>query len=256
MTALAPILTIDHVSKSFGGLQVIRDLAFSVRRGEATALIGPNGAGKTTVFNIISGVYQPISGRIVLDGQDITTVPSRRRISHGVARSFQNVRLMPHLSVCENLIVGQHVRATGLLNLLTPFRLLPNHRWRVQAIDALAEAGLAAYADAMVGELPYGIRKRVDLVRATLAGASLLMLDEPAAGLNPTETDALRGHLELLKARGVTLLVVEHDMHFIGQVCDHVVVLNFGEKIAEGSLSAVQQDAQVRAAYLGYEEAA
>ncbi len=256
MTAEAPILILDRVSKSFGGLQVIRDLAFAVRRGEATALIGPNGAGKTTVFNIISGVYQPTSGRIVLDGQDITSVPSRRRIGHGIARSFQNVRLMPHLSVCENLIVGQHVRATGLLNLLTPFRLMPNHRWRRQAIDALAEAGLAGYADAMVGELPYGIRKRIDLVRATLAGASLLMLDEPAAGLNPTETEALRGHLELLKARGVTLLVVEHDMHFIGQVCDHVVVLNFGEKIAEGTLSAVQQDAQVRAAYLGYDEAA
>ncbi len=256
MTAEAPILTLDRVSKSFGGLQVIRDLSFSVRRGEATALIGPNGAGKTTVFNIISGVYQPTSGRIVLDEQDITSVPSRRRIGHGIARSFQNVRLMPHLSVCENLIVGQHVRATGLLNLLTPFRFMPNHRWRRQAIDALAEAGLASHADAMVGELPYGIRKRIDLVRATLAGASLLMLDEPAAGLNPTETEALRGHLELLKARGVTLLVVEHDMHFIGQVCDHVVVLNFGEKIAEGTLSAVQQDAQVRAAYLGYEEAA
>jgi ABC-type branched-subunit amino acid transport system ATPase component len=256
MTMPAPILTLDHVSKSFGGLQVIRDLDFSVRPGEATALIGPNGAGKTTVFNIISGVYQPTSGRILLAGQDITALPSRRRIGHGVARSFQNVRLMPHLTVCENLIVGQHVRATGLFNLLTPFRLLPNHRWRAQAIDALGEAGLAAYADAMVGELAYGIRKRIDLVRATLAGASLLMLDEPAAGLNPTETDALRAHLELLKARGVTLLVVEHDMHFVGQVCDHVVVLNFGEKIAEGALSEVQQDAQVRAAYLGYDEAA
>src|ERR1700760_4135186 len=177
MTAAAPILTLDHVSKSFGGLQVIRDLTFSVRRGEATALIGPNGAGKTTVFNIISGVYEPSSGRIFLDGEDITSIPSRRRVSCGIARSFQNVRLMPHLSVCENLIVGQHVRASGLLDLLTPFRLLPNHRWRRQAIDALAEAKLDGYADAMVSELSYGVRKRIDLVRATLAGASLLMLD-------------------------------------------------------------------------------
>jgi branched-chain amino acid transport system ATP-binding protein len=256
MTQGVPILALDHVSKSFGGLQVIRDLSFSVRRGEATALIGPNGAGKTTVFNIISGVYQPTSGRIVLDGSDITAAPSRRRIRHGIARSFQNVRLMPHLSVCENLIVGQHVRATGLVNLLTPFRLLPNHRWRRQAIGALAEVGLDAYAEATVGELPYGIRKRVDLVRATLAGASLLLLDEPAAGLNPTETEALRTHLDRLKAQGITLLVVEHDMHFIGAVCDHVVVLNFGEKIAEGTLSAVQQDPQVRAAYLGFDDEA
>ncbi|MEW6641785.1 MAG: ABC transporter ATP-binding protein [Pseudomonadota bacterium] len=256
MTDAAPILALDHISKAFGGLQVIRDLSFSVRRGEATALIGPNGAGKTTVFNIISGVYAPTSGRILLDDQDITAVPSRQRIGHGIARSFQNVRLMSHLTVCENLIVGQHVRAGGLLNLLTPFRLWPNHRWRRQAIAALDEAGLAVHADSTVSELPYGVRKRIDLVRATLAGASLLMLDEPAAGLNPTETEALRGHLELLKQRGVTLLVVEHDMHFIGNVCDHVVVLNFGEKIAEGTLSAVQADAQVRAAYLGFDEAA
>jgi ABC-type branched-subunit amino acid transport system ATPase component len=193
---------------------------------------------------------------VLLDGTDLANVPSRRRIGLGVARSFQNVRLMPHLSVCENLIVGQHVRNSGLLDLLTPFRLLPNNRWRREAIAALAEVGLERYADEPVGALPYGVRKQVDLVRATLAGASLLMLDEPAAGLNPTETQALRLHLERLKARGVTLFVVEHDMHFVGQVCEHVIVLNFGEKIAEGPLHEVQRDPQVRAAYLGSEVAA
>ena len=255
-TAVPSILTLDHVTKSFGGLTAIHDLDIDVQRGEATALIGPNGAGKTTLFNIVSGALQPDSGRILFNGSDITALPSRRRIGCGIARSFQNVRLMPHLTVCENLIVGQHVRTAGLRDLLTPFRFLPNHRWRRQAVEALAEAGLEAWADATVSELPYGVRKRIDLVRATLAGASLLMLDEPAAGLNPSETQVLRGHLEALKARGVTLLVVEHDMHFIGQVCDHVVVLNFGEKIAEGTLAAVQRDAQVRAAYLGFDEAA
>jgi branched-chain amino acid transport system ATP-binding protein len=252
----APVLTLEHLSKSFGGLHVLRDLTFSVRRGEATALIGPNGAGKTTVFNVVSGVYAPSSGRILLDGRDITAMPSRQRIRHGIARSFQNVRLMTHLTVVENLIVGQHVRASGLLDLVRPFRLVPNHRWRREALAALAEAGLEAYADDTVAALPYGIRKRIDLVRATLAGASLLMLDEPAAGLNPSETNALRTHLDLLKSRGVTLLVVEHDMHFIGNVCEHVVVLNFGEKIAEGTLAHVQRDERVRAAYLGTEEAA
>ena len=250
-----PALTLDNVSKAFGGLQVLRDVNLSVKRGEATALIGPNGAGKTTVFNVVSGVYAPTSGRILLDGQDITDVPSRKRIGHGIARSFQNVRLMSHLSVVENLIIGQHVKASGFADLLTPFRLIPNHRWRREALDALREAGLDGYADNRVSELPYGIRKRVDLVRSTLAGTQLLMLDEPAAGLNPTETNALREHLELLQARGVTLLVVEHDMHFVGNVCDHVIVLNFGEKIAEGSLADVQRDERVRAAYLGTEEA-
>jgi ABC-type branched-subunit amino acid transport system ATPase component len=162
---------------------------------------------------------------------------------------------MSHLTVIENLIVGQHVRASGLLDLVKPFRLVPNHRWRREAIDALAECGLEAYADESVSALPYGIRKRIDLVRATLAGASLLMLDEPAAGLNPTETNAMRAHLELLKKRGVTLLIVEHDMHFVDQVCERVIVLNFGEKIAEGTLAEVQRDPQVRSAYLGDEAA-
>ena len=248
MTAL---LAIEHLSIAFGGVQVLQDLSFTVPKGTATALIGPNGAGKTTVFNIVSGVYRPTGGRILLAGRDITALPSRQRIRHGVARSFQNVRLMDHLSVVENLLVGQHATTRGLRDLLMPFRLVPNHRWRREATDALAEAGLAAYADAGVGALPYGIRKRVDLVRATLAGATLLMLDEPAAGLNPTETNALRDHLALLRRRGVTLLVVEHDMQFVGEVCEHVVVLDFGQKLAEGTLAQVQRDERVRAAYLG-----
>ncbi len=246
-----PALALDSLSQSFGGLQVLTDLSLSVPAGRATALIGPNGAGKTTVFNVVSGVYAPTAGRVLLHGRDITAMPSRRRIRHGLARSFQNVRLMDHLSVVENLIVGQHATTRGLSDLLTPFRLWPEHRWRRQAVDALAEVGLSAHADAAVGALPYGIRKRIDLVRATLAGASLLMLDEPAAGLNPTEMNALRDHLALLRRRGVTLLVVEHDMRFVGEVCDWVVALDFGQKITEGPLAEVQRDERVRAAYLG-----
>ncbi|MEH3144184.1 MAG: ABC transporter ATP-binding protein [Methylobacterium frigidaeris] len=248
---MSALLTVENLSIAFGGLQVLQDLGFTVPEGQATALIGPNGAGKTTVFNLVSGVYRPTGGRILLRGQDITALPSRRRIRHGIARSFQNVRLMDHLSVVENLLVGQHATTRGLRDLLVPFRLVPNHRWRREAVDALAEAGLAAHADSAVGALPYGIRKRVDLVRATLAGASLLMLDEPAAGLNPTETNSLRDHLALLRRRGVTLLVVEHDMQFVGEVCEHVVVLDFGQKLAEGTLAQVQRDERVRAAYLG-----
>ncbi|MFE1600443.1 ABC transporter ATP-binding protein [Methylobacterium sp. ID0610] len=244
-------LHIEHLSIAFGGLQVLQDLSFSVPAGQATALIGPNGAGKTTVFNVVSGVYRPDAGRIRLGDRDITALPSRQRIRHGIARSFQNVRLMDHLSVVENLLVGQHATTRGLRDLLVPFRLVPNHRWRREAREALAEAGLGAYAEAAVGALPYGIRKRVDLVRATLAGASLLMLDEPAAGLNPAETNALRDHLGLLRRRGITLLVVEHDMHFVGAVCERVVVLDFGQKLAEGTLAEVQRDERVRAAYLG-----
>lgn len=247
----AAALSVSGVSKSFGGLSVVRDLSFEVAKGRAAALIGPNGAGKTTVFNLVSGVYPVDTGTIRANGADITTMPSRRRIRTGIARSFQNIRLMPHLSVLENLLVGQHVRASRLRDLLTPFWLVPNHRWKLEARAVLAEAGLGRHADETVGSLSYGVRKRVDLVRATLAGATVLMLDEPAAGLNPSETNALRDHLRGLIGRGVTLLVVEHDMHFVDSICDHVIVLNFGEKIAEGSLDEVRRDPRVREAYLG-----
>lgn len=249
----APFLSVQQLSKSFGGLSVIRDLDFSVQRGSSTALVGPNGAGKTTVFNLISGVYPTGGGTIEIDGVDITPLPSRRRIEAGIARSFQNIRLMSHLTVLDNLLVGQHVRASSLRDLLQPFRLVRNHAWIQNAIRGLEECGLQNYAHERISALPYGVRKRIDLVRATLAEPSLLMLDEPAAGLNATETAELRQHLELLKSRGVTLLVIEHDMHFVGSICNHVVVLNFGERIAEGTLAEIQTDAKVREAYLGTE---
>ena len=256
MIEAMPFLSIRGLTKSFDGLSVIRDLSFDVMKGASTALIGPNGAGKTTVFNLISGVYDVSGGTISLDGVDVTSMPSRLRIRAGIARSFQNIRLMSHLTVLDNLLVGQHVRAAGVIALLEPFRLIPNHRWKREAMRELEECGLQRYAHERISALPYGIRKRIDLVRATLASSSLLMLDEPAAGLNATETAELRKHLDLLKSRGVTLLVIEHDMHFVNAICGHVVVLNFGEKIAEGSFADVQTDAKVREAYLGMEDAA
>ncbi|MDE1567380.1 ABC transporter ATP-binding protein [Aquabacter sp. P-9] len=247
-------LSISGLCKSFAGVRAIRDLSFEVPKGRTTALIGPNGAGKTTVFNLVSGVYGVDAGTIQVNGVDVTHMPSRKRIGTGVARSFQNIRLMNHLSVLENLLVGQHVRASSIGALLTPYRLIPNHRWKREARAALAENGLERYADEMVSALPYGVRKRIDLVRATLAGANVLMLDEPAAGLNPSETNALRDHLRALMDKGLTMLVVEHDMHFVDSICEKVVVLNFGEKIAEGPLSQVRRDPKVREAYIGAED--
>jgi branched-chain amino acid transport system ATP-binding protein len=238
------ILSVQEVSKSFGGLTVIDHVSFSVRRGSRTALIGPNGAGKTTIFNLVNGVYPPDQGTIVLEGQDITHLPPRRRIARGLARSFQNVRLMPHLSTIENVMLGEHWR-------VSPLSFARGRKAERAARAALDDAGLDTYPGQVVSNLPYGIQKRIEVVRALAAEPRLLLLDEPAAGLNTAETEALRALLERTSTRGTTLLVVEHDMQFVRRLCDHVVVLNFGRKIFEGTPEAVHSDPGVREAYLG-----
>jgi ABC-type branched-subunit amino acid transport system ATPase component len=247
-------LEVRQVSKSFGGLKVIENLSFDVGRGERLALIGPNGAGKTTIFNLITGVYPVDSGAVVLDGRDITRLASRQRIRHGLARTFQNIRLMPHLSVLENAMITQYARAPGVATMFQPVGFGRHNRWREEARAALADAGLESFANEAAGALPYGVQKRIELVRALLAAPRVLLLDEPAAGLNPAETVALQRSLEAIAARGITLVVVEHDMHFVGRLCERVVVLNFGVKIAECAPAEIHADARVREAYLGAED--
>ncbi len=247
-------LEIQNLHKSFGGLKVIDALSFSVQRGERLALIGPNGAGKTTVFNLITGVYPLDSGKVLLEGGEITALPSRYRIRRGLARTFQNIRLMQHLTVLENVMIAQYARQPGVAAMLQPVGFGRANRWRAEARAALAQAGLAAYAGEPAGALPYGIQKRIELVRALLAAPRVLLLDEPAAGLNPAETEALHRALEDIATRGVTLVVVEHDMEFVGRLCKRVVVLNFGVKIAECSVGEIHADPRVREAYLGTEE--
>jgi branched-chain amino acid transport system ATP-binding protein len=250
------VLSISHLSKSFGGLKVIDDLSFSVAAGERLALIGPNGAGKTTVFNLITGVYAPDAGTIVLDGRDITALASRFRIRRGLARTFQNIRLMAHLTVLENVMIAQYARAPGFAALLQPVGFSRRNRWREEARAALAEAGLEPYAEQAAGTLPYGIQKRIELVRALAAAPRVLLLDEPAAGLNPAESESLHRALDAIAKRGITLVVVEHDMQFVGRLCQRVVALNFGVKIADGAVGEIRAHPRVREAYLGTDELA
>ena len=250
----SPLLEFNAVHKRFGGLTVINDVSFSVQRGSRTALIGPNGAGKTTIFNLISGVYPIDSGSIHLDSVDITHTASHARCKHGVSRSFQNIRLMPHLSTVENVMLGQHSQSS-FFGMMSPVGIGRNRSVK-QAEEALEVAGLDTYPGQIVADLPYGLQKRIEVVRALMAKPKLLLLDEPAAGLNATETDALLRLFTKISDDGVTLLVVEHDMHFVSRLCQEVVVLNFGEKLFQGTPQNAQAEPAVLEAYLGTDHVA
>lgn len=245
------VLSLRGLHKSFGGLKVIDDVSFGMRRGQRMALIGPNGAGKTTIFNLISGIYQVDAGSILLDGVDITHVHMSDRAAHGLSRSFQNIRLMPHLSTVENVMLGHHIRARGLGDLLKPLGWGGGRSRKRKAEEFLKRFGIETYPGQVVANLPYGTRKRIEVVRALMAEPRVLMLDEPAAGLNARETADLQALLRQVSEHGVTLLVVEHDMHFVKSLCDHVIVLNFGRKIFDGRTADVSKDRAVLEAYLG-----
>jgi branched-chain amino acid transport system ATP-binding protein len=246
-----PALALNGVTKRFGGLTVADNVSFEVPAGARMALIGPNGAGKTSLFNLISGVYPADSGSIILDGAPLQNMPPRLRVRAGLARSFQNIRLMPHLSVIENVMLGQHVLVRGMASLFAPLAWQRRSQWRQLAEASLRDAGIDVDPDSDVSTLSYGLRKRIEVVRALMSRPRLLMLDEPAAGLNPRETAELSAFLKSTAREGLTLLVVEHDMSFVHDLCERTVVLNFGRLIYEGSTRGVQDDDAVRAAYLG-----
>jgi len=248
-----PILKLSNISKSFGGVKVLENVSFDVKKGTRHALIGPNGAGKTTLFNVISGIHDPEQGKVLFEGKDLTRIPSRKRVQKGLSRSFQNIRLMPHLSVLENVMLGQHSRIQ-FLDMIKPLDLTSKSTGKTEAIETLNSFGIDLHKGQTVSSLPYGIRKKIEVVRALMAEPRLLLLDEPAAGLNTAETNTLRDFLNEVSSRGITLLLVDHDMPFVNSLCTQVSVMNFGQLIYDGPISDLKNDKKVLEAYLGMGE--
>lgn len=253
-TGTPPLLEVSGVSCRFGAFMALRDVSFGVPSGALTALIGPNGAGKTTMFNVVAGVIRPQTGRVEIGGRDVTGWRPHRIAGEGVRRTFQNIRLFPEMSALENTVVGMHQTTHyGWLRsmLRDPGVRKTERELRAQARAALEGLGIGHLADRDAGTLAQGQQRLVEIARAAVCEPQLLMLDEPAAGLNETETSALGAALRLLSSRGTTVLLVEHDMRLVMGIADHVVVLSAGEKIAEGAPRAVQANEHVIEAYLG-----
>ncbi len=248
------LLQVERLSKTFGGIRAVNDVSFSVAANEIVAIIGPNGAGKTTLFNLISGVHAPTHGDVRLDGHSITRLASYQRAALGLARTFQNLRLFENMTVLENVMVGFHQRAP--YGMFSAALRLPNARRleesaRADALERLALVGLRARAEEPITALPFGKQRLVQIARALAGEPRLLLLDEPAAGLTRGEIQALDELIRELGTRGLTILLVEHDMRLVMNLAQRVIVLNFGEKLVEGEPGEIQQNPKVIAAYLG-----
>jgi ABC-type branched-subunit amino acid transport system ATPase component len=248
------VLACESLHKAFGGIRAVNDVSFTVRRSCIKALIGPNGAGKTTVLNIISGFIEPTSGRIFLNGREISSLPIHRRASLGIGRTFQNIELFPHMTVLENVMVGYHGRlSSGFIGAAMRFPAIAREerKTRERALEVLSFVGLEECREQKAGSLAFGMQRLVEVARALASAPDLLLLDEPAAGLNNRETERLGELILRIRNEGMTIILIEHDMDLVMAIADELAVLNFGALIAEGTPREIQQNQVVIEAYLG-----
>lgn len=249
------MLSVANLSISFGGLRAVNEFSMEIKKGQLYGLIGPNGAGKTTVFNLLTGVYKPNEGIIKLDGQDITGKKTIDINKAGIARTFQNIRLFKKMTVLDNVKVALHNHfhystIEGILRLPRYFKV--EKEMNTRAMELLSVFGLEKYADQLAANLPYGQQRKLEIARALATEPKLLLLDEPAAGMNPNETQELMDTIRFVRDKyDITILLIEHDMKLVSGICEELTVLNFGKVLAQGKTSDVLNDPQVITAYLG-----
>jgi len=258
MSEQLTLLAAEGVGKRFGGVQALAEVSFTIRHGEIYGLIGPNGAGKTTLFNVLTGIYPQDGGTFTFDGQPLVNLKPHEVAQRGIARTFQNIRLFANLSALENVMVGRHVRTrAGVWGAIARDRRTRSEEEGIErrALELLEYVGVASRANELAKSLPYGFQRRLEIARALATEPKLLALDEPAAGMNATETQSLEALLHDIRRDGTTILLIEHDMKLVMGVCDRVLVLDYGRKIAEGPAAEVQKNPAVISAYLGGEVA-
>lgn len=251
----APLLELNEATIRFGGLVAVNKVSFKLEKGDLFGLIGPNGAGKTTLFNIVTGVYKPTSGDILMNGTSIAGTPANKIATKGIARTFQNIRLFKSLSVLENVVVGGFLRhKTGLAGAMAylPAAIKETERLKEEAMNLLRIVDLDHVANVRSADLSYGMQRRLEIARAMATQPQLLLLDEPAAGMNPQEKEELNGMVRKIRDdHGQTILLIEHDMRFVMSLCERIVVLDHGEEISRGNPDEIRSDPKVIAAYLG-----